>query len=145
MRIRLSARLATRLQPAAHVKDSCRSDALKAPMNALLTKPIARARARIRSAGSDCGYKNTVVGGWARTNNPTAMGQPMTSRALKNRLTASVSSWGRSRKYTDRTGNTTDRSVIGMKRSASNGLYAAAYHPASACGRIALDNGWAGL
>src|SRR5437588_4849996 len=53
MSAKLSARFATRLQPAAHVNDDCRSDALSAPLKALFTKPSARPSESIRSAGSD--------------------------------------------------------------------------------------------
>ena len=51
--MRLRATFTTTLHPAAHEKDSCRSEALSAPMKALLTNAIPSASASTRSAGSD--------------------------------------------------------------------------------------------
>src|SRR5260370_41277369 len=45
MSARLSARLATTLQPAAHVKDDLRSDAIRAPTNGLLSDSRPRGQA----------------------------------------------------------------------------------------------------
>ena len=143
MRIKFKTRFTTRLAPAAFAYVACRSITVSAPMKALFTKANVYARARIRSAGTDCGKKpdHRPASGWASTTTPTDSGQPSINSALKNIATASRSRSSELRWYTASTGSTTPSIVIGTKSNASKGLYANEYQPTSALLLKSLSRG----